>query len=129
MRRNGEPTENWRLSLGTSPGYELDGQEPMSEDSFARLYLECAEEVFTETGVYVSAVFHRARMLYRGEWGCPDTGEYGYELHGCRNPLFAEREAYLAALELLVEKLKARFRQSAVYLELSETVLYFNYID
>ena len=118
-----ERTEAWRLALGTTPGYALEGQTQMPEADFAKLYMEAAEAVYAETGVYISAVMHPARMLYHRDWGCPAGGELGYALSGVRNPRFCEREPYLAALDALVRRLKARLGQSAVHLELSETAL------
>lgn len=129
MKQRFEKTEAWQLSLGTTPGYALDGQRPLPEADFARLYQEEAEAVFAETGVFVTAVMQPARMLYRNEWGCPPEGEFGYALHGVRNPRFTEREPFLQALEQLTERLKTRLGQAAVHLEVYETSLVYLTLD
>ncbi len=111
-------TERWAVTIGTNSGYELSAQLRMPEEEAAELYRAAAEQVYAETGVYVSAVLHPARSLYRAEWGCPPGGEFVCVFSGCRNPRFAEREPYLAALRRLTALLKERLGQSAVYLEL-----------
>lgn len=111
-------TESWRLTLGTIPGYDADGkQQGLSESEFCRTYQLCAEEVYGETGVYISANVSPCRSLYRAEWGCPEGGEPVYMLYGTRNPLFCERDAFFVALRRLVQMLKAQLRQSTAYLE------------
>lgn len=129
MKQHFDKTETWQLSLGTTPGYALDGQRPLPEADFARLYQDEAEAVFAETGVFVTAVMQPVRMLYRNEWGCPPEGEFGYALHGVRNPRFTGREAFLQALEMLAERLKARLGQAAMHLEAAETELDYLTLD
>ena len=94
-----------------------------------RVYQDEAEAVFAETGVFVTAVMQPVRMLYRNEWGCPPEGEFGYALHGVRTPRFTGREAFLQALELLAERLKARLGQAAMHLEVAETELDYLTLD
>ncbi len=118
-------TESWTLSIGTTPGYDPGAQARMPEAAFAAVYLACAEEVYGETGIYLSAVMKETRVLYRGEWGCPADGEPCYELRGTRNPQFAEKEPYEAALMKLVLQLKERLGQRAIYLELQPTRMWY----
>lgn len=114
-------TEVWTLSIGTTPGYDPDCRDRMPETAFAAAYLNCAEAVYAETGIYLSAAVRRTRMLYRPEWGCPADGEPCYELRGTRNPQFAEKDDYEAALLRLVSLLKEKLGQNAVYLEIQPT--------
>ena len=109
-------SEQWTISLGINAGYSLEGQTLLPEAEMAELYREEAERVMEETGIYISANMAPARSLYRSEWGCPAGGEHIYCFTGCRNPQFAEKEPYRAALELLARRLKKRLGQSAVYL-------------
>lgn len=111
------PTESWRLTIGTIPSYDIGTQEGLSPQVFAALCRECAETVFEETGVYISANLTPARSLYRGEWGCPEGGEPVYMLSAVRNPLFCEKNAYDAALDAFVRLLKRRLKQRTAYLE------------
>lgn len=123
MKRHYDKTEAWRLTLGTTPGYALAEQTELPEADFAALYLAAAKEVFDACGVYPTAVMQRVRMLYAAEWGCPPEGEFGYALHGVRNPQFAQREPFLRAVELLAETLKERLGQATAHLEFTETDL------
>ena len=112
-------TVKWSMMIGTNGGYELSQQQEMPESEFAELYRTIAEKVFQETGVYISAVMHRSRSLYRTEWGCPPGGEFSYTLTGCHNPLYSDINDYLHSLDLLTGKMKERLKQSAVYLEIT----------
>lgn len=118
-------TESWTLNIGTNPGYNVAKTEGLSEEAFAGLYLRCAGNIYRETGVYISASVQRTRMLYSADWGCPETGEPCFVLRGTRNPQFAEKAAYEAALLKLVELLKAELRQNAVYLEMQPSKLWY----
>ncbi len=116
-------SETWTLSIGAIPGYELEGKQPMDIQTASEVFRSCAERVFCDTGVYVSAVIADCRMLYRSEWGCPQGGECGFLFRGTRNPLFTEQEPYHDALLKLVRELKKELKQSAVYLETQPTTL------
>ncbi len=116
-------TESWTMSISMNPGYDPAVQREMEEEKFAEIYLACAEKTYQETGVYISAALQRNRMLYRQEWGCPANGEQCFELRGTRNPLFAEKDAYKAALIKLVEMLKEKMKQNAIWLEIQDVQL------
>lgn len=117
MRKTRYETESWRLTIGTLPGYGAQAQPGLSEAAFAGIYDACAEAVYAETGVYISANAAPARALYRREWGCPEGGEPVYLLSGVRNPQFHEAGAYEDALERLIARLKEKLGQSTIYLE------------
>ena len=111
-------TVKWSMMIGTNSGYQLAEQTEMPEEQFADLFRSIAEDVYGETGMYISAVMNRSRSLYREEWGCPAGGEFSFTLTGCCNPLYAAPEEYLKTLEEVVKRLKARLRQTAVYVEI-----------
>ena len=125
LEYNNHPSESWAMSIGTAPGYGADASNHMKEGDFAKLYLSCAEEIYEETGVYISALIHEVRALYSPKWGCPTDGEPCYELRGTRNPQFAEKEAYESALIKLVSMLKDKLQQSTVYLEIQPTQMWY----
>ena len=112
-------TESWKLNISTRPRYSGENPREETEDSISDLIMSCAEQVLQETGVYVSASVQTCRMLYRKEWGCPEGGETCFLLQGTRNPLFAEKSEYEKALLRLVEILKTKLEQNAVYLEIA----------
>lgn len=111
------------MSISINPGYDPSVQREMAEEDFAEIYLTCAEKIYQETGIYISAALQRNRMLYRKEWGCPETGEKCFELRGTRNPLFAEKDVYMAALIKLVQMMKDKMEQNAVWLEIQDVQL------
>lgn len=121
-------TVKWFMMIGTNSGYDLSGQVVMPADEFSDLFRAVAEGVYAETGVYISAVAHASRALYRAEWGCPAGGEFSYTVTGCCNPLYTSVDDYLSALEQVVRRMKARLRQTALYVEVVPAHCdYYNY--
>ena len=108
----------WSMMIGINSGYHLTEQKTMPEDEFADIFRAVAEEVYVETGVYISAVMNASRALYRSEWGCPDGGEFSYTLTGCSNPLYVSVDSYLNTLEQVAKRMKTRLRQTALYVEI-----------
>ena len=121
MRTETYETESWKLTIGTVPGYDIDEGAGLSEAAFIDLYQTCAESVFENTGVYISATISPARAVYRAEWGCPTGGEPVFELRGVRNPMFCEKAPYFDALRALTARLKTELKQSTAYLEYGST--------
>lgn len=118
-------TIRWSCTTGVNSGYELENQRQISEEDFAAIYQETAREVYEETGTYISAVINQARFVYHEDWGCPAGGEYGYMMTGSCNPAFSDKEAYLAALKLLIGRLKEKLGQKTMLLEIMPaSVLY-----
>lgn len=118
-------TIRWSCTTGVNSGYELENQRQISEEDFAAIYQETAREVYEETGTYISAVINPARFVYHEDWGCPAGGEYGYMMTGSCNPAFSDKEAYLAALKLLIGRLKEKLGQKTMLLEIMPaSVLY-----
>lgn len=121
MKMETYESESWKLTIGTVPGYDIDEGMALSETSFIKLYQSCAESVFENTGIYISATVSQARTVYRAEWGCPAEGEPVFELRGVRNPMFCEKAPYFDALRALTEQLKTALKQSTAYLEYGPT--------
>lgn len=121
MRTETYETESWKLTIGTVPGYDIKESTGLSEAAFINLYQSCAESVFENTGVYISATVSPVRAVYRAEWGCPAAGEPVFELRGVRNPMFCEKTPYFDALRALTERLKTALKQSTAYLEYGPT--------
>ncbi len=111
-------TVKWSCTVGINSGYELNDQKNMPVDEIAGIYLEIAEEIRQETGVYISAVISESRLLYSPEWGCPKEGEYSYTLSGSCNLNFSKPEPYLEALEKVMQKLKKRLKQKTLLVEI-----------
>ena len=120
------PTFRWTLTLGVTPGYNLDAQTPPDLNAIGASYQRIAQAVYASSGVYVSATLAESRALYSRDWGCPEGGELTVTFSGSCNLSFAEPDAYRAALEQVARALKAEFRQETALLELTpcETVYY-----
>ncbi len=109
----------WSCTIGTTGGYNLKDQVPVSEDEAALRYGKVARKVFERTGVYLSAVITMSRVVYHEDWGCPPTGEYSFTLSGSYNPAFADLDDYLSALRELAECLKEEWKQTTLLLEIT----------
>lgn len=108
----------WSCTLGTTGGYDLENQVPVSEDEVALRYGRLARAVYEKTGTYVSAVITKSRTVYHEDWGCPGTGEYSFTLSGNCNPAFSEPEKYLSALKELMTRLKEEWKQATLLMEI-----------
>lgn len=120
----------WSCVIGVNSGYNLENQKMVSEDEFAIRYGKVARKVYEETGVYISAVITRSRILYHEEWGCPQNGEYSYTVSGCCNPAFSDPEEYLAVLKKIAQMLKQEWNQTTLLLEIiPSSAIYFRDTD
>lgn len=108
----------WSCVIGVNGGYDLEDQKTVSEDEFASRYGKLARKVYEDTGVYISAVISRSRVVYHEEWGCPKNGEYSFTLSGCCNPVFSDTQKYLSALKMLAQSLKEEWDQTTLLLEI-----------
>ena len=117
-------TMKFSASIGIVAGYGgeeiLTSAEKIPADAMAKAWQEVAAEVMKETGIYVSAIITPAKVLYHTDWGCPIGGEPVFELSGSLNPQFAERDAWMNAVEACVRKVKTKFGQSTVTVEFWE---------
>ena len=129
MKMEGSGSElnsfRWSCTIGTTGGFELEDQKTVSEDMFASSYSRLAQSVYEKTGIYVSAVITRSRVVYHEDWGCPKTGEYSFTLSGSCNPAFSEPAGYLAALKELAKDLREEWKQTTLLLEITpSSVIY-----
>ncbi len=115
----------WFCTIGVNSGYDLEDQKKLRTGEFSKIYLELAEELFKETGTYISAVITPSRTLYSPVWGCPEEGEYSFTISGACNTEFAEVADYKATLEILMQRLKEHFKQSTLLLEIVPAELYY----
>lgn len=121
---------SWSCVIGVNSGYDLVDQKPISEDEFAIRYGKVARKVHEDTGVYISAVITKSRVVYHEEWGCPKNGEYSYTLSGCCNPAFSDPEEYLAALKKLAKMIKQEWNQTTLLVEIiPSSAIYFKDTD
>ena len=111
-------TIHWTMTLGLQEGYHTNQQSVLPLLQVGEIYQEIAEEIYKETKIYISANIQPAKTLYRQEWGCPKSGEDTVIFSGVCNPVFSHPRAYEEVLKRLAKKLKERFRQKTVMLEI-----------
>lgn len=116
---------HWIITLGLQEGYHTAQQTNMPISRIGEIYQDIAEQVYRETQVYISANIQSSKTLYRSEWGCPAGGEETVILSGCCNPVFTNPKAYVDVIKILANRLKKRFKQKTVMLEIiNSNVLY-----
>jgi hypothetical protein len=119
-------TEQFTIVMGVTPGYHHENQN--ADTVFARRVMRVADEVFANTGVYLSAVITPAVVTYRTEWGCPETGEKVYQLTGVRNNKFIPDAAeWNRAVHMFASELRREFAQTTA--SLTFTDVDFHYVQ
>ena len=109
-------TEGFELVLGYIPGYNQEQLERKNEfDSIERLnslYYQIAQEVYDKSGVFVTVLTYKARVLYPG---APVGGERVYCIKGSRNEEFTpDKEKYRKAVNE-VARILANILQQSTY--------------
>ncbi len=110
-------------NIGICEGY---GHSNEIDIEFEDMYMKVAEEVFSETKIYISAISKITRTLYSKNWGCPKGGEVTYEVTSIANPEYITSiEAWKLAVIEVVQRLKKLLKQSTVTVEFMEVDLYY----
>ena len=107
-------TEGFELVLGYIPGYNQEQLERKNEfdsiERFNSLYYQIAQEVYDKSGVFVTALTYKSRVLYPG---APVGGEKVYVIKGTRNPQYTEdKEGYKNAVNRIAEVLATYLKQT-----------------
>jgi len=106
--------------IGVNPGYGHKNETSNNLKIVASLWLEVAENVEAETGLYISANIMSSLTLYKTDWGCPAGGEETVTIKAVCNPEFANTEAWKQASLKVIKKLKNRLSQSTVTVSYTE---------
>jgi len=114
----------WSIVLGTNPGYDSSVRSIMDETEFLTHVQDIADKVHEDTGLYISAVFFPASVIYKKEWGCPSDGEPVYILTGCVKVNSENLETCRSSLFLFTEELRKKLRQCTVTLDITQTDFY-----
>ena len=129
MKRTEMKSESFEIVMGVTAGYFHNNESSDKEVEFRADYQRIAGEVFSECGVYISAVITSGDVVYHTDWGCPVGGEKIFVIRGERNPLFVEdkdKNKYKEAVEQITEKLMNKYQQSTCSLTWKEvTFSYF----
>ena len=107
----------WFLTVGTTPGYDLNHQEKRNRAEFAEEVQDICEAVYKKTNVMISAVIWDATAVYSSDFGCPPEGENVFVLSGSCNPVFNNIDDYMEALKIFAKELKEHVKQKTVTLE------------
>ena len=86
--------ESFQLVVGYISGYNREELERKNEfdsiERFNALYYQIAQKVYDESGVFVTALTYKSRVLYPD---CPEGGEKVYIIEGSRNEKFTPDKA------------------------------------
>ena len=105
--------ESFQLVIGYISGYNREELERKNEfdsiERFNNLYYKIAQEVYDKSGVFVTALTYKSRVLYPD---CPEGGERVYVIQGSRNSYFTPDKAkYKNAVVKLARILASELRQ------------------
>lgn len=113
----------FQLNIGLNPGYNHDNDVEFTLAWVARQWDRVAEEVRTETGIYVAAVVQPARTQYYSGYGCPRGGEETVVFTGLFNPHHRpdlDPAAWKNAVRAVCEALRKEFKQTTAYLTFTD---------
>ena len=115
--------ESFQLVVGYISGYNREELERKNEfdsiERFNALYYQIAQKVYDESGVFVTALTYKSRVLYPG---CPERGERVYIIQGSRNEKFTpEPQKYQDAVNLLAMTLASELKQETYSIAWSNT--------
>ena len=117
--------EGFQLVLGYIPGYskeELKNQHQYDDiEKFNSMYYQIAEQICKESGIFVTALINKSRVIYPG---CTE-GERVYIIEGSRNPRFAKyKEEYQKAVLKLAGILAAKLNQTTFSITWNHNISY-----
>ncbi|MBF0990059.1 MAG: hypothetical protein HXK70_04820 [Clostridiales bacterium] len=115
--------ESFQLVLGYISGYNIEELERKNEfdsiERFNALYYQVAQEIYNKSGVFVTALTYKSRVLYPD---CPEGGERVYIIQGSRNEKFTpEPQKYQDAVNLLAMTLASKLKQETYSIAWSNT--------
>ena len=114
-------TVSFRMVLGVNEGYGSHTSNAIDAEAVAEAYKEASAELFSATGVYISASMVESKTLYHTDWGCPVGGEATATFFGSCNPEFTDVAQYREIVTALAKILKKQFTQSTVTVEFFES--------
>ena len=108
--------ESFQLVIGYISGYNREELERKNEfdsiERFNTLYYKIAQEIYDKSGVFVTALTFKSRVLYPG---APEGGERVYVVQGSRNEEFtSDKEKYRKAVNE-VARILANILQQSTY--------------
>ena len=108
--------ESFQLVIGYISGYNREELERKNEfdsiESFNALYYKIAQEVYYKSGVFVTALTYKSRVLYPD---CPEGGERVYVIQGSRNSYFTPDKAKYKNAEVKLARILASELRQETY--------------
>ncbi|PLS14718.1 hypothetical protein CVD28_26455 [Bacillus sp. M6-12] len=113
------------IVIGVNAGYGKNEEtDPLQKAVLA--WQKIADELYAEKDVYVSAIAHKSKAVYRSEWGCPEGGEDTVTFTASSNPKYnSDIDRWKEAVMAVTKKLKEMLGQDTVTLEFEETEILF----
>lgn len=107
------------IALGCNPGYFHNNVYKCS--NFYNDFQKITEEYAEQTGKYISFVVIPATVMYKKEWGCPESGENVFYLQAVMNPVFdKDIEEWKQRVIDIINHLKEEFQQTTVTITFTE---------
>ena len=121
--------ESFQLVIGFISGYNREELERKNEydsiERFNTLYYKIAQEIYDKSGVFVTALTFKSRVLYPG---APEGGERVYVIQGSRNERFTpDKEKYKNAVVKLARILASELEQETF--SISWTDIKYSYFE
>lgn len=118
--------ESFQLVIGYISGYNREELERKNEfdsiERFNNLYYKIAQEVYKKSGVFVTALTFKSRVLYPG---APEGGERVYMIQGSRNEKFTpEPQKYKESVNFLAMTLARELKQETYSITWNNNVSY-----
>jgi hypothetical protein len=105
--------------MGVHEGYFHENEVP-TDSKVCEDIMRIADQVQTETGIYIGLVVFPAKVLYKEEWGCPKGGECVFVITG--NNFFNSKDgdeiaSWRNTAKALLLRIKDHFKQSTIQVE------------
>ena len=121
MKITTRETESFEIIMGVTAGYFHNNEDSIKEVEFRADYQRIATNIFSEYGIYISAVITSGDVVYHTDWGCPAGGEKVFIIKGERNPLFIDdKEKYRKVVEEITSRLMNEYEQTTCSLTWKE---------
>ncbi len=113
----------FEISFGVVPGFtDSTTQNDIAIESVVRAWEEAAADVMEQKGLFVSAQFSAAQVIY--PFGLDIISETVVSVSGISNPKFQANDIYREAVRLISEYVKTGLKQNTATLQLSEVESY-----
>ncbi len=105
-------------TIGVNEGFFHSNQK--NTKNIPKLVQQLCEEEYQLSGVYVSFIYEPSIAIYLTRNGCPDGGEYTFNLQTIATPQVLDLDKWKESVLRIIRKLKELLKQATVYVEYSK---------